>query len=434
MSSKEQLCPQCGTQIQPGQKFCGHCGMPSVQAAPTNRMKAVVQPVAASEFVPRPDVPMSTSTHEETWQQPQDGVKSADHPIPMTPMLQERPAGNHPFQSAPQAMPYPPMGQMQNTPRPYPSMGQGQNMPQAYPPMGPAQNGAQPYMAPQYYGQPMPPIGYPAAPKKKHSMLFILLGVGIAMLVILCASLVFIVNTLSNQGSQQATTPNSDGQVQATPTVQPAGKPVLIDNFADNGNKWDLFQSDGYSANIQNHQLIMTEANGKNFVEHIPNAEQISDFQMDMTYTNLQAGQQSFAGIVFRRQNVPASMGLRSYELKFAATTGQYMIKKVVDPPKNHDPNQTNATITLASGFLDTPPPANQPIKISMIVKGTNMTFLVNGVQVATCDDNTSTNPYTTGGINLILQNSSSGTPAKVAFSHIALYSSESSPAAGPGI
>ncbi|GER90442.1 hypothetical protein KDW_46040 [Dictyobacter vulcani] len=378
------------------------------------------RPSAASAFVPRPDVSTSTMTQEEAWQQRPEMRPAADG-IPVTPPLRgERQAvSNQVFYPA--------------GARPYQPMGPGQNMGSPYSPMNPAQSGAQTYMAPQNYGQPIP-VGYPPLQKKKHTTLFVVLGVSLALLVILCGALAIISTTL-NKHLELTTPSTANNQAQSTPLPTPAGKPVLVDNFADNTNKWELFHSDGYGAEIQKHQLILSEMNGKTFLEHVPGAEQLGDFQLDMTYTSLQTDHPSYTGIIFRRQNVPGADGLRSYELKISATTGQYMIKKVVAPPANHAPDVTSATISLASGLLDTKSAPGQPTRVSLIVKGNTMTLYVNDAQVTSCDDNTSTPPYTTGAVNLMFQNGAdTSTDAKVAISHISLYSSSSDSSSGPSI
>ncbi|WP_126557370.1 hypothetical protein [Dictyobacter kobayashii] len=225
-------------------------------------------------------------------------------------------------------------------------------------------------------------------------------------------------STLKSSYTSLSTTPKT-GQ---TPLPKPNGKPIIDDNFSDNNNNWNLFQASGYGAAIQQHTLVMSEGNGKIFLEHVPGAQSLTDFRADMTYTHLQNNNQAYVGLLFRRQTLPGDQSFRGYELKIAADTGQYAIKKVVDPPANHAPGEVNAVVNLASGSLDKMLQPGAPIQASLIVSGTSMTLYVNGALVTSCDDSSSTDPYTTGSVSLLLQNGTDGTPARVAFSHFALY------------
>lgn len=312
----------------------------------------------------------------------------------------------------------------------------------SYPPPGAAYpapgatgyNGPVSYAQPPSYGQSFPSVGYPpymapAQPKKRVNPLFIALGIVLVVLVALCGVLAVTL------GSAMAPISHSDSSNTAsasqTPLPTPTGKPIIKDDFGDNNNNWNLFQKAGYGASIQQHTLIMTEGNGKIFLEHIPGASSISDFRMDMTYTQLQDNNQIYVGALFRRQPTPDNQGLRSYELKIAAGTGQYAIRKIVAPPANHAPDVVSAVDNLASGSLDNTVQPGKPIQITLIMQDTSITLYVNGKLVTTCDDTTSTAPYDTGSVNLLLQGSNNGNPAKAAFSHFALYDTGSS---GPSI
>ncbi|GLV55333.1 hypothetical protein KDH_21800 [Dictyobacter sp. S3.2.2.5] len=299
-------------------------------------------------------------------------------------------------------------------------------------------NSPVPYAHPSAYGQQQPPVGYPpvgyppymapAAPKKRINPLFIALGIVLVVIVVLCGVLAY---TLNSALAPVSRTPSGD-TVAATPTAlpTPTGKPVLDDNFGDNTNNWDLFQRSGYSAAIQQHTLVMTEGNGKMFLEHVPGARAMTDFQIDMTYI-LQNGDQAYVGVLFRRQSAAGSQKLRGYVLMIAPGSGRYSIRKIVDPSASNPSNTGNAAINLASGILDDSVPLNRSIQTTLTIQGTKMTFYVNGKQITTCDDNSSTSPYDTGSVDLLLQGSGSGTPARLELSHVALYDNGSG---GPSI
>ncbi|GCE08317.1 hypothetical protein KDAU_56460 [Dictyobacter aurantiacus] len=282
-------------------------------------------------------------------------------------------------------------------------------------------------------GQPQPPIGYPpymapGAPKKRINPLFIALGIVLVVMVVLCGVLAYNLNAALTPVSR--TTPTNT--ITSTPTAlpTPTGKPIIDDNFGDNKNNWDLFQRSGYGASIDQHLLVMSEGNGKTFLEHIPGAQAMTDFQIDMTYI-LQNGDQAYVGVLFRRQSGAGNQKLRGYVLMIAPGSGRYFIRKIVDPSAGNPSDTVNATINLASGILDDPVPLNRSIQTTLTIQGTRMTFYVNGKQITTCDDNSSTSPYDTGSVDLLLQGSGSGTPARLELSHVALYDNGSG---GPSI
>ncbi|GHO89323.1 hypothetical protein KSZ_73290 [Dictyobacter formicarum] len=295
-------------------------------------------------------------------------------------------------------------------------------------------NGPVSYTQPPAYGQSLPPVGYPpymapGKPKRRINPLFIALGVVLVVLVALCGILAVTLSSAMAPISHSSS--SNTASASQTPLPAPTGKAIINDNFGDNNNNWNLFQAAGYGASIQKHTLVMSEGNGKIFLEHVPGAQSVANFRLDMTYTQLQDNNQAYVGALFRRQSMPTSQGFRGYELKIAASSGQYAIRKVVDPPANHAPGEVNAAINLASGSLDNTVQPDKSIQTTLIVQGTSITLYVNGKLVTTCDDSSSTAPYDTGSVNLLLQGGDNGIPAKVAFSHFALYDTGSS---GPSI
>ncbi|WP_161977998.1 zinc ribbon domain-containing protein [Dictyobacter kobayashii] len=88
MSITKNLCPQCGTQVQPGQNFCGHCGAPYAEPAAIppleSTMPAAITPV--QNIAPQPAFPQPANpAAEETFRARKAGSQTPlqpDYPSP----------------------------------------------------------------------------------------------------------------------------------------------------------------------------------------------------------------------------------------------------------------------------------------------------------------------------------------------------------------
>ena len=211
--------------------------------------------------------------------------------------------------------------------------------------------------------------------------------------------------------------PSSPGGSATKVTLQPAkGPPLFSDTFANNSQEWPILVGSGYSTQISNGRLILSQKDSNRFFSvALPGDKSYSDFRLDMTFLFLQGDAKNLMGLEFRRPDGVPLRAARGYFF-LLDSEGQYEIGKALPPdPGSQD---VSKVVSLGASTLDNPLAQGQPITLTVIAKGPTIAFYINNAFVAAVNDTT----YTTGTVRIVLDNQSSTQTMEAAVQSIAIY------------
>ncbi len=235
-------------------------------------------------------------------------------------------------------------------------------------------------------------------------------GIFLASLLILmlCIGSVFLL--FRQQGNVKISTqPNRRilGTVRLTPTPT---LPVLFsDNFADNSENWNVGNEAKYGSTIINGTLTMMKANHKPFREPLPSNVAYDNFSVTTTFTLLQGDQNDSAGLYLRASGDTG----QGYYVDIYGNDTFDIAKITVDA--NQKIHATYLAEPQHSSALHTKGQRND---VMVIMKGTSIVLLINGIVVKLVRDDA----FTSGKIMLFVENGSSSNGVIASFDSIAVY------------
>lgn len=239
-------CPSCGAPQVPGAAFCGQCGKPLSQQAPTPPPQPAAGAPAGTPPYPAPPPGAAPA---------QPGIPSYPAaPAGMSPAQGQRPAGA-PVYPAPAAPPVqgPPPGVQS-----YPAAPSAPGVP---PYQAPSSPGVPPFQAPPHgapYGQGQPPFGqsYPYAQGTRKKKFPIGLVIAIPIFLLVIGAGIYFLSDFSSPANPVASLGGGGGQ-----WLEPADPmPILFEGGT--GFQWDSVAAYGHMLMVsENREIIMYEVN-----------------------------------------------------------------------------------------------------------------------------------------------------------------------------
>jgi hypothetical protein len=229
----------------------------------------------------------------------------------------------------------------------------------------------------------------------------LIVGVIAMLLLVVGGGIFFFVRSRGSNGVSTLST------IVAIPTAVP----LFSDNFTDNSKGWGLASASGYSSTISNNMLTLADANHKILNMAIPAGNNISatysDFEVTTTIAFLKADQNDSAGLYIRGDG---SIG-QGYFIDIFGDSSFDIVKIFADSSKDSFlASPTN------SSFIN---PVGRQNTLTVIAKGSKLVVLINNKVVSSISDN---NGYTSGTIELFVENGQSSNGIQASFNHVTVY------------
>jgi hypothetical protein len=250
------------------------------------------------------------------------------------------------------------------------------------------------------------PTGYNQPPEGKRRPELGLIILVLGLLVVVIAGGIFAgINFLKNQNQNSNTVP--------TRVTTPSVKPLFSDAFNDDKNGWDLSSTPGkFSVKIGGGSMVLEDDEHRLFMEVVP-GNSLVDFRLDVD-ASLSKGDPTNGYGVFIRGAMGSDGNLDTYYRFELYGDGTYAIFKGSDTNWNTLSNKVR-DYTASSAILK----GSQVNHISIIAKGSSMTFMVNGQALYTYVDNN----YKSGSVALFVSNLPTlSVGAQATFSHLAIF------------
>ena len=385
-------CISCGVPLTPNVTTCMNCGAynPPPQPGMTYGQPAGQPPSSSSMSwgTPPPPLPQNGQPYPGQPQYNQPG------PIPGNTYGQSYPAQSSSFANQSYAAP----GQS-NTFNAYASQ-----QPSTYytPPVSP------PFQPGSMNGFAPAGGGYAQTPQPKRGPnVGLIVGI-VVLLVMLVGGGVFGVLYFKNQSA--STTSVTPTPAITTPTV----KPLFSDTFVNNNAGWDLTSTPGkFSVKVGSGSLILEDDDNKLLWEVVP-GNSFSDFRLDVDATLSKGNANNGYGVFIRTSaSQDSDVGLY-YRFELYGDGSYAVFKGSANASGNSQSNNisdyhTNSAIRQVG----------QANHLTIIAKGTTMTFQVNGTTIYTYNDNS----YKGGNIALFVSNLPNTPPvAQATFKNLAIY------------
>jgi hypothetical protein len=252
------------------------------------------------------------------------------------------------------------------------------------------------------------PTGYNQPPegKRRPKLGLVIFVIGLLVVVIAGGTFAGYNIFLKNQNQNSNTVPTSI----TTPSV----KPLFSDAFNDDKNGWDLSSTPGkFSVKIGGGSMVLEDDEHRLFMEVVP-GNSLVDFRLDVD-ASLSKGDPTNGYGVFIRGAMGPDGNLDTYYRFELYGDGTYAIfKGSLDTNGNTLSNKVH-DYTASSAILK----GSQVNHISIIAKGSSMTFMVNGQALYTYVDNN----YKSGSVALFVSNLPTlPAGAQATFSHLAIF------------
>jgi hypothetical protein len=248
---------------------------------------------------------------------------------------------------------------------------------------------------------------YQPQPQKRGPNVILILLIAICLLLVIGGASIagyFFLNQNHNQGNA-TTTPG---------VVTPSVKPLFSDSFNNNASGWYLTSSAGsYAESIGGGQMVLEDDNNQLLWEILP-GKNFADFRLDVDAKLTRGDPGNGYGVYIRGtagQNIDIALYYR-FELYGDGTFT--LFKGSLDA--NSNPQSTQITSLMTNATTQKEGNSNH---ITIIAKGSNMKFMINGVTVFNLNDSS----YKGGEVALFVSNVK-GLPrvAQAAFSHLAIF------------
>lgn len=183
------------------------------------------------------------------------------------------------------------------------------------------------------------------------------------------------VNTVA---TTTATTSTEISTETPTPAVSPTPPPLFSDDFVDNSKGWATGDVSGYTRVVGNQMLLLTATNHKMLIESIPTSTTYSDFSLTITFKLIMADAQDSMGLYLRGD----SNLDHDYRIDIFGNNTYSISKETLDSEDN------SQTINLAGPVQNAHlAPERQTNTLTMIMKGSQLTLILNGTVVQTLTD-----------------------------------------------
>jgi hypothetical protein len=237
----------------------------------------------------------------------------------------------------------------------------------------------------------------------------LIIGVSALLLLVIGGGLFFLVKSRGSNTSvlSNGTPTHTKNDITATPTPVP----LFSDDFADNSRGWGLASGSGYSSTIRNNMMTLADANHKILNMPVPAGNKVpasfGDFEVTTTLTLSKADQNDSAGLYIRGN----SNLVQGYFIDIFGDNSFDIVKIFADSSKDAFlVSPTNSSSINPIGRQNT---------LTVVTKGSKIVVLINGKVVSSISDN---NDYTSGTIELFVENGLSSNGAQASFSHVTVY------------
>jgi len=359
MSSSSRICPQCGIPLASNEIFCNNCGARYTEQV----VGEPAQYASSSSSSSFSSSPLDSTDYGSTRQ-------SSSPKLPIDTENQQPPQS-----SSPSADPSPFAG------------------------------------IPGVYGQPAQlSNGYNQSfqSRKSPSRAFIM-GIILLLVLVVGGGVLFFIKS---KGDNMNVTGNGSTSVPVSgATTTPTSTPLFSDNFADNSKGWGLASSSGYSSTISNNMMTLADSNHKILDMAIPTSSNApatyGDFEVSTTLTLLKADQNDSAGLYVRGDS---KLG-QGYFVDIFGDNSFDIVKIFADSSKD--------TFLVSPTNSPSINPVGRQNKLTVVAKGSKIVVLINNKVVSSISD---TNSYTSGTIELFVENGRSSNGAQASFRSVSVY------------
>jgi hypothetical protein len=246
----------------------------------------------------------------------------------------------------------------------------------------------------------------------RGKQLKVIVGIVVLLLLLLLSSGIFFVARIADSKELTRHTSNSTATTtatRATPTPSLTPQPLFFDNFLDNKHGWYTSDVSGYTRLISNNVLTLSDTNHKVLTESLPTSTIFGDFMITATFTLLDADVHDSVGLYLRGD----SNLDHDYRVEVFGDTSYALSKESLD-------DAHNMTITYLVSPTHTPTlkPLGQENTLTVIMKGPDLTLLINNTIVNSLVDT----DYTRGQIALFVNNGETSDGVTAIFSSIVVY------------
>ncbi len=380
-----QRCIRCGTPLPPNVSMCGNCGTFNTLPQPGGVMgQAQGQaPISSGVYAPVPTATSPGSGQLMGWGQPQFAAPNA-------------------FGQAFPSQPLPPPNNNFGMPAGFNNSTNMQGNLYYGSPSGVSnafQSGGMDGFTPDEYYQPQQ--------KKRGPRVALIILIGLLSLVIIGGGLAGLLY-LTNQGQGASTAPPT------RTIVTPSVAPLFRDSFANNNTKWYLNSAAGqYSVSVGGGSMVLEDDHNRLLWEILP-GKSFADFRLDVDATLTRGDPSNGYGVYIRgASSQDSDIGLY-YRFELYGDSTYALFKGSTDANGN----------TLSSQVVkDTPNAAiqkeGQVNHITVIAKGSSMTFMVNGTVVYNYGDTS----YKGGLVALFVSNLPNTPPgAQAKFANLTIF------------
>jgi hypothetical protein len=203
----------------------------------------------------------------------------------------------------------------------------------------------------------------------------------------------------------------------ATPTfviTTPSTKPLFQDTFSNNATGWDLSSMPGkYEVSVGKGTMTLEDDDNKLLWEILP-GKSFADFRLDVDAKLSKGDPGNGYGVYIRGASTTASEIGTYYRFELYGDGSFGVFKGALDASGNTI-NQQIGNYTINPAILK----EGQTNHLTLIAKGSSITFMVNGVTITTYSDTS----YKGGLVALFVSNPSNLPPvAQATFSHLAIF------------
>jgi Domain of Unknown Function (DUF1080) len=240
-------------------------------------------------------------------------------------------------------------------------------------------------------------------------------GPNVILILLIVIGLLLVIGAGSMAGYFFLTQKQNPSSTTATPAVvTPSIKPLFRDSFQNNATGWYLTSSPGsYAESIAGGQMLLEDDNNQLLWEILP-GRNFGDFRLDVDAKLTKGNPGNGYGVYIRGtagQNIDIALYYR-FELYGDGSYG--LFKGSLDANSNPQSSQISTFMTNATTQKE-----GNVNHITIIAKGSNMKFMINGVLVFNLNDSS----YKGGEVALFVSNVK-GLPrdAQAAFSNLAIF------------
>lgn len=229
--------------------------------------------------------------------------------------------------------------------------------------------------------------------------------IAIFLLIVFSSGLYFLERGKASPAAKHGKTPTVDANATAS-AASGTPAPLFTDNFVDNSRGWAIINGPGYTRTIANNALILTDSNHQILPEPLPTDAIYNDFTVTSTFTLLQADRYDGAGIYVRGD----SNLDHDYRIEIFGDDTYSIVEEYLDSSNN-----PSSIALVQPTRLSLIHPKGQQNKVTVTLKGTALTLLINGTFVKSI----AVTDYTKGQIALFVQNGNTSDGAIASFSSV---------------